>query len=291
MGLLVLAVSWGSSFFFIAIALRHFGPLTVAAGRIFIGALFLLMIVFVRRQRFPRLSRRDLGLLVLAALVETALPFMLISWGQTRIASSEAAILMAFTPLAVLGFAHVMTKDEKITKRKLLGLVTGFMGVVVLMGGVSGEMMQYGTLGKLAVLGGAIGYGLGSLLFRKLSHLPALVAASGVMVISSLVVVPLALIFDNPFAISPDWQSMVALAWLGLVPSAIAVLILIWLLARVGATLVSLNNYLVPVTGSILGVVFLNENFSWSSFFGLVLILTGILITQRVRWRKRHHVP
>ncbi len=290
MGLAVLAVSWGSSFFFIAIALRHFGPLTVAAGRIFIGALFLLSIAFVRRERFPRLTRRNWGLLVLAALVETALPFMLISWGQTHIASSEAAILMAFTPLAVLGFAHVMTNDEKITKRKLIGLVMGFMGVVVLMGGVSGDMTHDGVLGKLAVLTGAIGYGLGSLLFRKLSRMPALVAAAGVMAISSLVVVPLALIFENPFAASPDWQSLAALTWLGLVPSAITVLILIWLLARVGATLVSLNNYIVPVTGSILGVAFLNESFSWSSFFGLVLILTGILIAQRVRWRRHRRV-
>ncbi|WP_281301582.1 MULTISPECIES: DMT family transporter [unclassified Iodidimonas] len=289
MGLALLALSWGSSFFFVEFALISFGPLAIAAIRISIAAFLLVLIARIKGHRLPD-NRKDWGLLILAGAVGTSIPFSLIAWGQTHINSSDAAILMAFSPLSTLFFAHFMTRDEKITGGKIFGLLLGFMGVIILVGGSEALDLDGGlwpVLGRVAVLTAALGYGFSSLLLRKASRMSSFSSAAGVMIVSAVMIIPFALVFDNPLQLSHvDIRSLLAVIWLGLMPSALAVLVLVILLGRIGATFVALNNYLVPVVGSLLGVFILGEDFGLLRGFGLLLILSGILLTQYVQRRQ-----
>jgi len=284
-GLAVLASCWGSSFFFIELALESFGPLSVAAGRIAIAAALLTTLAVLAGHRLPR-RRRDWGYLIGAGAVGAAMPFSLIPWGQAQIASSMAAILMAFTPLATTLLAHFMTHDERIAPVKLAGIGVGLAGVAVLVGGVSPETLAGNVPRKLAVLTAAIGYALSALLLRRTSGLPILVSAAGVMLSASLMSLPAALILEAPLATAPSWESLLAVGVLGVFPSAVAVVVLVWLLGRVGATFVSLNNYLVPGVGSVLGVTVLGERFTLGAAVGMGLILLGVLLTQHAQRRQ-----
>jgi len=197
-----------------------------------------------------------------------------------------AAILMAFTPWATTLLAHVMTHDERLAPTKLLGIGVGLAGVGVLVGGVSLETLGQDVLHKLAVLAAAVGYALSALLLRRTSGLPILVSASGVMIPASAISLPVALIVEAPLAAGVSWESLLAVGVLGIFPSAVAVIVLVWLLGRVGATFVSLNNYLVPGVGTLLGVSVLGERFTLSSALGLGLILLGVLLTQHAQRRQ-----
>lgn len=282
LGLLALASCWGSSFFFIELALDGVGPLTLAAIRITIAALLLSLIARINGHGVPR-ERRDWHLLTVIGVSGATIPFSLIAWGQSQITSSMAAILMAFTPLATLLLAHLMTEDERLARGKILGVLLGIMGVSVLVGGISPDRLGTNLFGKLAVVVAGLGYAVSSLLLRRTSSLPTVVSAAGVMVPAALTILPLALIIEGLPQAWPPLRSLAALAFLGVFPSAIAVVILVWLLGRVGATFVSLNNYLVPLVGTGLGVGLLGEPVTPGVILGLVLILTGVLLTQHAQ--------
>lgn len=287
-GLLVLALCWGSSFFFIEIALGAFGPLSIAAGRIGIAAIFLTAIAALRGHRLPRRGR-DIGLLLLAAVTGTAIPFSLIPWAQEDLPSSTSAILMAFTPLAGVVLAQVMTPDERITPAKLVALALGTSGVALLVGGGSAPEFGGGPLRHAALLLAATGYAFSSLILRRTSGLPTLVSSAGVMVASTLVILPVALIFERPLEATADWHQLGALLFLGIFPSSVAVMVLIRLIGRVGVTFVMLNNYLVPAVGALIGVGFLGETLGLASLGGLGLILAGVLLLQYANRRRRAH--
>lgn len=279
LGLLVLSLCWGSSFFSVEMALLSFSPLWIAAIRISIAAIALSLFVHVRGHRFPR-RKKDIRLLLAAGIVGASIPFTLISFGQTGAESSTASILMAFTPLAAALLAHIGTHDEQLSALKLIGILIGLFGVAALMGGADGDELFAGALYKLAILMGAICYAASSLILRKASNLPTEVGAAGVMIGGALSIIPLALIAGEAPDALPGWRSVIAVLYLGLIPSALAVLVMVWLLGRVGVTFMTLNNYLVPVVGSALGVLLLGESFGIGRLSGLALILAGVLLTQ-----------
>lgn len=285
-GLLVLALCWGSSFFFIEIALDAFGPLSISAARIGIAAIFLGALAVLRGHHVPKRGR-DLGLLLLAAVSGTAIPFSLIPWAQEELPSSTSAILMAFTPLVGVALAQVMTPDERITPAKLLALGLGTFGVALLVAGGGDIRFEGGPLRHGALLLGATGYAFSSLILRRTSNLPTLVSSAGVMVASTLVILPVALIFERPLEASPDWHQLGALLFLGIFPSSVAVIVLIALLGRVGVTFVMLNNYLVPAVGVLLGVGFLGEVLRPATLGGFGLVLAGVLMLQLANHRRR----
>jgi len=281
-GLLVLALCWGSSFFFVELALEGFGPLTIAAGRITIAAALLTLLARLRGHRLPH-NRRDWFYLIAAGVSGATIPFALIPWGQSQITSSMAAILMAFTPLATVLLAHLMTHDERISPGKIFGIVLGIVGVAVLVGGIDPERIGVNLSGKLAIVLAGIGYALSSLLLRRAS-VPTLVGAAGVMLPAAATILPVALLFEPVPERLPAPSAIGAVLFLGVFPSAVAVVVLVWLLGRVGATFVSLNNYLVPLVGMLLGIGLLGEPFTAGAALGLVLILAGVLSTQ---WAQR----
>lgn len=279
--LLALSFLWGSAFLLTEVALTGFGPVTIAAGRISLGALALILFC-AATARIRRPSRRDLIYLALGGISGTAFPFAVIAWGQQETTSATAAILIAFTPIATMLLAQVMTHDERLTPHRLLGAAVALTGVAVLVGwGGSGAP----PLRMLAVLAGATGYGLSGMFLRRVEHLPAAMSAAACLSLSALMIVPAALASGGPQA-PPDGPALAALAALGLLPTALATILMVTLLKRTSATFVSFNNFLIPVVGTVLGLVFLGEAFTANQAAGLALILSGLALARRRKRRQ-----
>lgn len=282
--LILLAALWSSSFAAIKIGVGTIPPLTLAAGRIAVAAAVLYALIAVRGQRLPR-SARLWALFFLIGVTGNALPFTLIAWGEERIDSGLAAILMAVMPPATVLLTHVFTRDERLTAPKLIGVAMGFAGVVLLIGpevlrGLGGQAGR-----QLAVAGGAVCYAVTFTIARFVPPSPPAVRSAAVMICASVQIIPLALLVDQPWALSPSPGSMAALVYLGLLPTALATIIFFQLISARGATFVALNNYMIPVLGVIWGAAFLGERISLQALGALALILIGIGVTSLRRRR------
>ncbi len=283
-GLLTVSFVWGSSFAAIAAALESFGPFTIAGGRIIIAALFLSLLVVVRGHRFPR-DAAVWGRLMFIGVTGTALPFTLVAWGQQSVDSSMAAIIMALTPLNTLIVAHLATHDERLSRRKLVGLVIGFLGVGLLFSG-SGNGGTAAALAIAAIYVSTLSYAISGVQMRKLDHLPPVVMAAGMLICSLVVSLPLAFILEDPDLTAVSPLSLAAILYLGLFSSGLAVVLMAWIIFRVGAVFLSLSNYLVPIVGIVLGITLLDEVLSLSTLFAFALIMTGVVVTTRPRRRR-----
>lgn len=272
--LLAVSALWGSSFMFIEIALRSFGPFSLAATRIVLAGLFLYAVARVRGERFPD-DKPTLKRLAAMGLCGTA-PFILITWAQQTIDSSTAAIVMAFAPLLTLTLAHFTISDEKLGLFSVIGLGTGLAGVFVLFGGVSADDLSTQGFGMGLVFTGAVFYAVASVLIRKLVHVSALVTAASYLGMASLVVFPLAAVFDPPWQREISSESAFAVFFLGVFSSGLATLLLITLIKRAGILFSTGTNYLVPVVAVFLGVVLLDEEPETATWVALFLIFAGI---------------
>ncbi len=276
--LILLASLWSSSFAAIKIGVGTIPPLTLAAGRIAVAAAVLYALIALRGQRLPR-SARLWALFFLIGITGNALPFTLIAWGEERIDSGLAAILMAVMPPATVLLTHVFTRDERLTAPTLIGVAMGFAGVVLLIGpevlrGLGGQAGR-----QLAVAGGAVCYAVTFTIARFVPPSPPAVRSAAVMICASVQIIPLALLLDQPWALSPSPGSVAALVYLGLLPTALATIIFFQLISARGATFVALNNYMIPVLGVIWGAAFLGERISLQALGALALILIGIGVT------------
>ena len=272
--LLGLALVFGSAFLFVKLALASFGPLSVALGRVALAALLLAAVVRLRGRRFPREPRDWLALLMMGAL-NNAIPFALISWGQTHIDSGLAAILNATTPIFTVLAAHA-AGQERLTPRRLAGAGLGFLGVAVLIGAESLRNLDPTNLAELAVLGAAASYAAAGVWGRRLRHLSIDVAAAGMLGASTLILLPVALLVEHPWRAAPTLSSLVAVAALAALSSAVAYLLYFRLLTRVGPTNLLLVTFLLPVVALALGAVFLGERAEPRDLGGLALILAGL---------------
>lgn len=277
--LLLLASIWGASFLFIKIAVDTIPPLTITAGRISLAAVILFTAMKFAGQQRPK-GLRVWALIAGAALFGNVLPFTLISWGETNVDSGLAAILMAIMPLSTLILAHFFTEDEPLTLRKIIGLIVGFSGIIILIGPSAIQNLGAQLLAQLAIALGAVCYSISSMLSKRLNLLPGRTLAAWVMIISAIMVLPACLIVDQPWTLSPDPKSIAAVIILGIFPTALAMLLLLQILRNHGASFLSMNNYMVPVFGVIWGALFLAERPSPESAIALVLILSGIAITR-----------
>lgn len=279
--LVLLASIWGGSFLFIKIAIDDFPPLSIVAGRVIFGGLALAAIVLARRRALPRDPGVWLDCAVLAAIANLG-PFFLIAWGEQTIDSALAAILMGSMPLSALLLAHFLTHDEKLDRNKLLGVGFGFVGVVVLVGPSALAGMGQGFGAQLAIVAAAAGYALGGIYARRsgLTRLSPDVAASTVLLLCALAIVPLTLAVDRPWSLRPGAEAWLALIALGVLSTGLAYVLLFHLLARRGVTFVALNNYLVPLFGLVWGALILAEPVTPRALAGLALILVGVGLVQ-----------
>jgi len=274
-----LGLIWGSSFLWIKIALDNVGPFTLVAWRLLIGVAGLALVVLFRRPTFPR-GRRIYGLLALLGVTNTALPFLLISWGEQSIDSAVASILNGTVPLFAMVFAHFALQDDRMTRARVAGLILGFLGVIVLMSGdlVPGEV-RTGGLGQLAVLVASILYAFSTVFARKNLHgLSPVVQSFVPLVVADLFIWTGAVAIEAPVLAPTSGLTWFALVWLGLLGSCVAYLLLFTLLHRVGPTRTTMVTYVFPVVGLILGIVFLQEPVTPSLLIGAAMVVAGILV-------------
>ncbi len=281
--LFALVAMWGSSFMFNGIAVSSLPPLTIVAGRVGIAAIVLIVFVYASGRRLPALDRHWWPFVVVA-LIGNAIPFYLITWGQQVVESALAGILMAFMPLATIVLAHFLVAGEHMTRQRALGFAGGFCGIVLLMGpaalaGIGGDAVS--IVSQLAVLGGALCYAMQSVLTRLIIKGDVLVAAAATLLVASLIVVPMAL-WQTPLStLAPRWQSVAAVCWLGVVPTAIATVLYFQLIRSAGPSFMSVVNYLSPGVAVMLGLWIMGEQPSPNAYLGLALILIGIAVARR----------
>jgi len=280
--LATLVVLWGSNFMFVKLGVATVPPATLAAGRLLVAAVTLVAVIRALGYRFPPRGLVWIHYTILA-VVGNSLPFFLISWGQQTIDSSLAGILMAIMPLATLLMAHLWVTDERLTRNRAVGFGLGFVGIVMLIGpaalaGLGGSAAR--ILAQLSVLGGALCYASQSVLVRVTLRGDVMVASAAIVAIAAAISLPIALVIDQPWNLSPSTTSVWAVVWMGIGPTAIATLAFIKLIGSAGPTFMSLVNYGVPVVAVFLGVVMLGEAPNANAYTGLLLILTGIAVSQ-----------
>jgi drug/metabolite transporter (DMT)-like permease len=280
--LLLLALTWGSSFYFIKQAVDTLPPLSLAVGRIAIGAVLLLAIAHAKRQAVPR-GLRLWGHMIVLGIVGNALPFFLIAWGEQFTPSNLAAILMATIPSMVILLAHAFTHDEPLTRGKALGALLGFAGVVALIGIDALKGFGAVVIGQIAILAGAFSYSVYNIIARRLPRLGSEMLVGTILAAALLPLIPLWLAVDRPWTLAPDGKAWFSVVWLGVLSTGAGNLLMFLLLRRVGAGFGSFNNYLVPLMGVGWGFFLAGEKPSWNALAALVLILSGLALA---RWLK-----
>ena len=272
--LLSLSVLWGGSFFFAKVALAELAPLTVVFCRVALAAVALNLVLVLSgrslvRAGTPFRSYAAMGLL------NNLIPFGLIFWGQTQIASGLASILNATTPLFTLLVAHFITHDERIGGLKLGALLIGMAGVAVLMGPAV-LVDSPGAAGQIACLGAALSYAFAGIYGRRFAKLGVapLEAAAGQVTASAMLILPIMLIVDQPWLLAapPGATTGAALAGLALLSTALAYVLYFRILAVAGATNLLLVTFLIPVTAILLGALVLGERLAPRHFAGMILI-------------------
>jgi drug/metabolite transporter (DMT)-like permease len=278
--LLILGSIWGTSFLFIKIVVSEIGPLTLVAGRLGLAALSMGVILWRRRVPIPRERRIWWGYAVVG-LLNGALPFALISWGEQFIPSGWAALLQAATPIFTILFAHILTRDDRIDPRKAVGVVTGFAGVALLMWPEVRGGLNASAWGMLAVVASSASYALASIFARvRLQGQLPMASAAGQFTMGFLYILPLAFAFEQPLTITPSWQALASWITLSLLGTVIAYVIYFALLARTSATFTTMVTYIVPINGLILGALVLGEPLSPLVLISLGLVIAGVLMVR-----------
>src|SRR3954452_25634831 len=273
--LLGLAAIWGASFMFIKVAVREISPATLIAGRLGLAALTLALLLpfTVGMRDTAQQLRASWRWLVVVALVNTAVPFWLLSWGETRIDSGLASIIQAAVPLFNAVIAFVAFREVRVTGSRLVGVAIGFVGVALLVG----AQPEGKVLGALAVVGMAFCYGLGGLLTgRYLRPAQPVVVSFASTAIAMLVWLPVG-VAQAP-AQMPGWKTIGSVLALGIPGTALAYLLFFGLITGAGAAYVSLVTYLIPPIALAYGAIFLGERFGAAAFGGLALILAGVAL-------------
>lgn len=271
----LLTLIWGSSFMLIKVALDDFGPLQVAFGRILLGALTLLAILLVTRERLPRGARVWFNGAIIGLLMNAA-PFSLVAWGEQQLGSVEAGIWNATTPLFVL-VALLTLRGEHLTGRRIAGLLLGFVGVVVVLAPWQGVASGEG-LGHLAFAGMAACYGLGTTVMRRAyaGHTSSATALSAVQLVCATVWMTIATLpTEGVPSSAPALLPTLSVVALGALGTGIAYILFTNLVRTVGSATAASVTYLMPIVSTVLGVVVLSETVGWNEPVGTAVILLG----------------
>ncbi|MEQ1910037.1 MAG: DMT family transporter [Vicinamibacterales bacterium] len=289
----LLGLVWGSSFLWIKVALGNngepflgiaipagqaaFSPLLLVTMRLAFGLAGLAVLMVAYRLTIPR-DTRTLGICAVVGFINTALPFALITWGETRIPSSLASILNGTVPLFAIVFAHFALHDERMTPGRLAGLVIGFVGVVVLVSGES-DVTSGSIWGQAAVAGAAVSYaGAASYTRRYLRGLSPITQSFTTLIFAEAYLVVAVALFERPVVWPAHPLVWTATVWLGLLGSCAAYVLYFSLINAWGATRASLVTYVFPVVGLALGIFVLGEQVQWNLFVGTALVAAGIVI-------------
>jgi drug/metabolite transporter (DMT)-like permease len=278
--LLVLGTIWGGSFFFNALALRGgLPPLTIVALRVAGGTAFLWAALLMLGFRPPKGLRQWRDLMVLA-VINNIVPFTLIIWGQRDIASGVAAILNATVPFFTIIVAHLFTRDEPLAAKQVAGVAVALGGIGCMVGLDAMSGLGRNVIGEFTVLGAALCYGFAGVWGRRLAHHPPLVTSASQTLLSSAVMLPLALLVDGPAALAAASGAslLVAILGLGLLCTAIAYVLFFEILRTSGAGNVSLVTLIVPVNATLLGTLVLGEPLLLRHIIGIAAVALGLAL-------------
>ena len=283
--IVILAMIWGASFMFVSVALTGIGPLTLVAVRLTLGAMFLVILCIVIGKTLPSIKGPNGGKIWVFAIVmglfSNALPFSLLSWAQLSVASGFAGVCMAVVPLLILPLAHAFVPGESMTLRRTIGFAIGTVGVVVLIGptAFSSTGNDLESLTRLACVGAAACYAIGSISTRLCPEVDMLSLSAAALLVASAISVPLAITFET-LPNTLDLKVILALLYLGILPTGVAQLMLTQVIRDAGPVFMGLVNYQVPVWSVILGAIVLSEPLPSSLLLALGLILAGVALSQ-----------
>lgn len=282
--LMLLSLIWGGSFTLIKLAVETVPPATMVAARVAIAAAILTVMVQWQGLRLPH-QGSVWGAFLVQGLLQSALPFTLISWGEKHIASGLAGVLNATPPMFVLVIA-LLTKRGEVTVQKLLGVALGLVGVVVTIGvGALSDLGGAASLAQAAVLGASLCYALAPMWGQRFSGLPAIVTAAGTMACAAFIMVPAAIVVDRPWTLSPPVEAIAAVLALAIVCTALAMVIYFRLVRTLGPLGTTSGSYLRAGFAVAFGTIFLGESFTWSTIAGMALIVLGVIaVTMPMRW-------
>jgi len=276
--LIGLSIAFGSTFLFFALALKSITPVTIALIRVALAASVFWILILVLRVPLPR-GRRVWGAFLVMGLINNAIPFSLIAWEQTQIEGGLASIINATTSCFAVVLAHFLTRDEKLSAKKVVGVLVGFFGVYVLMRPELGGGITMRGWGQVAGLGASFLLALAGIYGKRFKELSPMVIAAGMLTSSTILLLPVALLVERPWMLAPTAVSLGAMVGVALLSTVVAYLLYFRILASAGATNLLLVTLLVPVSAHILGAVFLGEPLYATSVVGMAFIVCGLAIS------------
>ncbi len=275
----VLSLLWGGAFYLIEIGLRGFPPNTLVFLRMALAIPPMLVALKIAGNRLPTDAKSWVQLFILG-LINAALPFILFFWGQTKIESGLASVLNATAPLWGVITAHFLTRDEKATPARIVGVLLGMAGIIVMVGSEALSGMTGSVLGQIACLLATLSYAFAAVYGRSLSQstMTPLVVATGQVITAAIIMLPVMLIVDHPWQLPmPGWDAWAGAVGLAIPSTAIAYIFYFRLIDRAGASNAMLVAFIMPVIAIILGIVALNETLEMRQIAGTGLIALGLV--------------
>lgn len=286
--LLVLGLLWGSSYLFIKVAVGGVDPVTLVAGRLTIGTLFLYGMVKAHGLELNR-DRKIWAHIIVMSFVGIIVPQVLIAWSEQHVTSSAAAILNATTPFFTLIFATSVIQTEYFSRTKAIGLAAGFAGIAVMTGDGILKIATSSAQGEIALLVASLGYGFAFAYARRFLRGEPLVLASGQMMLSALVLVPGMFLLGHPTQMHLNIDRLICWVALGTLSSGVAYILYYRLIAEIGAISASFGTYLIPIVGLFWGWLLLGESIGVRTIIGVVMILAGLAIATGLRHGLTHN--
>jgi len=273
--IIMLGAIWGCSFLFNAVLIREISPLWVSAGRVTIGAVICWAFFFAMRRKAPS-DWRIYAQLVVLGILNYAIPFALFPWSEEHLASGIVGVINGMTPMTTVIVSQLWPGGEKASWNKIVGVLVGLAGAVILASpalaqGVSGQALAY-----LAALGATLCYALTLNYARRFKAVDSTVVASSSLTAAALIMIPVALLFSSVPVISKT-ETWASLFGIGVFSTSFSFLLVYWLLPKVGATNLSLNTFITPISAIILGVLILHESFLPVHVIGIVVIFLGLV--------------
>ena len=274
----LLSSIWGATFLFGRIAIAELPPLTLTLARVAIAAIVLNIVLMFMSTNYRQTQTMWTNFAIMGVL-NNIIPFGLIFYGQQEIGAGLASIINAMTPIWTLIIAHLATSDEKMSGQKTLGILFGFAGVGVLIGLDAFNGFGSSVVAQIAVLGATISYGFAAVFGRRFVGVPPVQTARGQLTMSSLILLPLTLFIDQPWALqTPSFQTILSVLALAIVCTAFAYILYFRILQSAGAVNAALVTFLIPPSAILLGILFLGETLALREIAGIVLIMTGLII-------------
>ena len=277
--LTLLALIWASAFFNIKIATYSYGPITIAFLRILFGAIPVVILCLAKNIKIEAFSK-DWIWYSSIGIINLVIPFFLIAYGVQKVQSNLAAILMSSTPISATILAHFFVDKEKITLFKLIGIVLGFLGIIYLFSDnllITNSNFVY----ALMILLGSTFYVIGGILTLKISHKRNENVTASILIWGTIIAFPISLFLDQPWTLSPSFESTLALIYLGVFPTGVAWLLRFAILKKNGLVFQAQVAYLIPIFGVVLGYIFLNELITSKVMIALMAVVLGIYFVKK----------